>query len=217
MKSWKWWCVVVGLTVSGQISAAEPQKITALERSQGWQMLFDGKSLVDWRGYQQNKVPKNWRVVDGSLVTSGGTPLVTEKEFGDFELLFDWKVSEGGSAEVFFRVDEEVDLPGNSGPVMKLAGEGVEMGSNGFASPTRKVTLQNDVWYRTKIVVFGNQVDYLDGSDRIASFMIDSADWRAAVAGSLLKQFKEFGKLRGGRVVISGTNATFRNIKIKKL
>jgi hypothetical protein len=192
-------------------------KITAHERSQGWRLLFDGRKLYDWRGYQQNKIPKNWSIVDGSLVTTGGTPLVSEADYRDFELVFDWKVQEGGSAEVFFRVDEDVDVPGNSGPVMQLAGPGVAMGSNGLVAPTRAVALQPDVWYRTKIVVYGNQVEYFDGSDQLLSYMIDSADWRAAVACSRYHTFKQFGLLREGRLVLSGSNATFRNIKVKPL
>jgi hypothetical protein len=208
---------VAGILIAVQLGAAEPMKITAAERAQGWRLLFDGKSLVDWRGYQQNKIPKTWHIAEGSLTTDGGTPLVTEAEFKDFELVFDWKVGEGGSAEVFFRVDEDVKSPGDSGPVMRLAGAGIAMGSNDLATPTRHVTLQTDVWYRSKIVVFGNQVQYYDGSDELLSYMLDSSDWRTAVAGSAFKGFKEYGRLRGGRIVISGSHATFRNIKIKPL
>lgn len=198
--------------------AAEGPRLTAYERSQGWRYLFDGESLSDWRGYQMNKIPPNWQIVEGLLTSSGGPALVSEGEFGDFELVFDWKVSDGGSAEVYFRVDEDGAAPGESGLLMQLAGAGVKMaGNGGLNEPMRNVTLQPDVWYRGKIVVFGNHVEHWISGDQLLSYMIDSSDWRTAVAGSGFNAFKEYGLLREGRIVLTGRKVIFKNIKIKAL
>jgi hypothetical protein len=202
----------------GQMMAAEGPRLTAYERSQGWRYLFDGESLSDWRGYQMNKIPPNWQIVEGLLTSSGGPALVSEGEFGDFELVFDWKVSDGGSAEVYFRVDEDGAAPGESGLLMQLAGAGVKMaGNGGLNEPMRNVTLQPDVWYRGKIVVFGNHVEHWISGDQLLSYMIDSSDWRTAVAGSGFNAFKEYGLLREGRIVLTGRKVIFKNIKIKAL
>lgn len=218
MKVWKVYLGAAGLMLAAHLNAAEPLKLTAYERSQGWRLLFDGRSLTDWRGYNQNKIPPNWQVVDGSLTSGGGTALVTTDDFSDFELQFDWKVSAGGSAEVYFHADDDIASPANSGPVMQLAGDGVLMaGNGGLIKPWREITLQPDVWYRAKISVFGYQVEHWINGDRVLSYVIDSTDWRAAVAGSRYKGLHEFALLRAGHIVLSGNGVIFRNIKVKSL
>lgn len=209
---------MAGLLAAGQSGAADTLRLTAYERSQGWRYLFDGESLSDWRGYRMNKVPPNWQVVEGSLTSGGGPALVSEEDYKDFELVFDWKVSAGGSAEVFFRVDEDGAAPGESGPVMQLAGEGVKMaGNGGLTEPLRDITLQPDVWYRGKLVVFGYQVEHWISGDEVLHYLIDAPDWRTAVAGSRYKEFKEYGLAHEGRIVLAGKGVVFRNIKIRPL
>jgi hypothetical protein len=206
------------LVLAGQLSAAEPAKLTAYERAQGWRILFDGQSLTDWHGYRQDKVPANWQVVDGSLVGGAGPALASAEDFKDFELQFDWKVGAAGRAAVYFRATEDAADPGDSGPVMQLAGEGVVMAGNGdLNKPWREITLQTDVWYRAKIVVFGNQVEYSINGERVQSYLLDSHDWQAAVAASRYKALKDYGLLGSGRIVLSGPGVLFRNIKVKAL
>src|SRR5258708_18961848 len=145
MKAWHILVGATGLILAGQLAAADVTKLTALERSQGWRFLFDGVSLSDWRGYRQNKLPANWQVVEGSLTCGGGTALATTEDFKDFEIAFDWKVGAGGSAAVYYRVDEDIAEVGDSGPVMQLAGG--EMGGNGGGKKTRAGnTAQTPVW-----------------------------------------------------------------------
>ena len=216
MKIWRDVLGAAGLWLAGQVAAAEAPRLTAYERAQGWRYLFDGNSLSDWRGYRLNKIPPNWQVVEGSLTSGGGPALVTAEDFDDFELVFDWKVSAGGSAEVYFHVTEDELSPGASGPVMQLAGDGVTMaGNGGLNEPFRTVTLQPDVWYRGKIVVFGNQVEYWISGDQLQNYLIGSPDWRAAVAASIFKSFKEYGLLHNGRIVLAGSGVVFKNIKIR--
>lgn len=201
-----------------QLGAADAPKLTAYERSQGWRWLFDGQSLTDWHGYQQNKVPPNWQIVDGSLTSGGGVALVSNDDFKDFEIILDWKVSAGGSAAVYFHADDDAKNPDDSGPVMQLAGDGVLMaGNGGLTKPWREITLQPDVWYRAKISVFGNQVEYWINGDRVNGYVLDAADWRAALAGSRYKAVHDYGLLREGRIILAGSGVIFRNIKIRAL
>jgi hypothetical protein len=216
MKAWQ--VLAAGLLLAVSSAMADVTKLTALERSQGWRLLFDGESLSDWRGYRQNKIPANWQIVEGSLMSAGGTALVTNDDFKDFEVLFDWKVAAGGNASVHFRALDDAKSVAGSGPVMQLAGEGVVMaGNGGLNEPWRVITFQPDVWYRAKISVFGNQVEYWINGDRVQNYLLDSPDWRAAVAASAFKEFKEYGLLESGRIVLNGKDVSFRNIKIRAL
>jgi hypothetical protein len=198
-------------------SAAEKPKVTAYERAQGWRLLFDGVSVSDWRGYRANKLPANWRVADGSLAGSPGAALVTAEEFGDFELTFDWKVGEGGHGEVFFRVSEDGASPDQTGLQLQLAGHGPALGGNGLGAPERTISPQFDVWYRTKVVVFGNLVEHWINGERVHGYAIDSGEWRKAVAASGLAGARDLGQSRRGFLALSGDRVEFRNVKIRPL
>ena len=218
MKAWKVTLPILALILAAPPGAAEPVKLTAYERAQGWRLLFDGQSLDDWRGYHQNKIPPNWRIAEGSLTSGGGAALVSNDDFMDFELQFDWKVSAGGSASVYFHADDDATESASSGPVMQLAGDGAVMaGNGGLTKPWRDITLQPDVWYRAKISVFGYHAEYWINGDRVASYVIDSPEWRAALAGSAFKSIREYGLRRTGRIVLDGSGVIFRNIKIRAL
>ena len=94
-----------------------PNTLTAVEREQGWKLLFDGKTTDGWRGFRMKKMPPGWQVRDGALICGmdGGdgskqhTDIVTNEAFDDFELQFEWKTPPGGNSGVFFRVSEEAD------------------------------------------------------------------------------------------------------------
>ncbi len=67
--------------------------------------LFDGKTLTGWTTAGGAPVTRGWEVEDGALVrTGGGGSILTEEEFSDFELRFEWKISRRGNSGVKYRV-----------------------------------------------------------------------------------------------------------------
>jgi Domain of Unknown Function (DUF1080) len=102
-----------------------PNALSAAERSAGWRLLFDGRTLRGWRGLGYDSVPTaHWAVVDGAIrkIPSGsvakmpdgqpaaGGDLMTADTFGDFELSFDWKVAPGANSGVKYNVSEQFSL-----------------------------------------------------------------------------------------------------------
>lgn len=212
------WCVLVALFVGVFAAGAEEKaKLNAYERSQGWRLLFDGTDSSEWRGYRAEKLPPNWRIADGSLHGEEGTALVSAEDYADFEFTFDWRVAEGGRGEVLFRVSEDEASPEQTGPVMQLAGHGDTLAGNGFVPPERALTPQYGVWYRGKIVVFGNQVEHWLNGERVLRYLLDMPDWRQAVSASKYSAYRDFGRLREGRIVLSGHRVEFRNLKVRPL
>jgi len=68
--------------------------------------LFDGKDLAGWEGASA-PAESSWSVKDGDLVCSGqkgGTWLRTDKEYGDFNLRFDYQLDPGGNSGIYVRV-----------------------------------------------------------------------------------------------------------------
>ena len=49
-------------------------KLSVEERSDGWELLFDGVSLDQWRGYGRDDMPETWIAQDGEMMlqTAGG-------------------------------------------------------------------------------------------------------------------------------------------------
>ncbi|MDG2118223.1 MAG: DUF1080 domain-containing protein, partial [Gammaproteobacteria bacterium] len=45
--------------------------LTAREKSQGWDLLFDGKSLDQWRNYQREDIRQQWAVKEGMIILAG--------------------------------------------------------------------------------------------------------------------------------------------------
>ncbi|HJQ66834.1 MAG TPA: DUF1080 domain-containing protein [Gemmatimonadales bacterium] len=105
--------------------AAAPNTLTPAERTAGWRLLFDGKTLAGWRGLGYDTVPTaHWVVVDGAIkkIASGNVPrvadgrpqiggdLMTIDSFADFELSFEWKVTPGANSGVKYNVSESMSL-----------------------------------------------------------------------------------------------------------
>lgn len=211
--------MVAGCVVAGAAwSQEEPERprITALERAQGWKFLFDGDSLSDWRGYRLNRVPPNWTVTEGWLTTAGGPALVSEEEFRDFELLFDWRVAPGGAGEVWLRAVEDGPEPEGSGLLFELEGGQVIGGNGGLTEPWRKPTPEPGRWHRSRVMVYGGQVEHWVDGDQVLKYSIDTPAWREAVARSRFAGIAEYGLQSEGRIVLSGRGAAFRNIKVRR-
>ena len=205
MKAWKILLGATGLALAATGFSAEALRLTAYERAQGWRLLFDGKSLSDWRGYRESKVPANWKAVDGHLVGSGGTPLIAEEDYQDFELTFEWKVSEGGVGEVYFHVNEDGKNPEETGPVMQLAGHNGPIGGNGgLTSYWHEVSVQWDTWYQAKIMVFGYQVEYWINGEKVYDFQDrrsynpEEAKFDAALSKGMNRVLVKCGNRGGG-------------------
>src|SRR5688572_7581454 len=92
-------------------AAGGSNKLTSAERGQGWTLLFDGKSMSGWRGFDDKTVPRAWRVENGALTlsklptdasTEGRGDIVTDAEFADFELRLQWAVEPGANSRPCF-------------------------------------------------------------------------------------------------------------------
>jgi len=98
----------------------------------GFEALFNGKDLTGWKGlvafppWRAKRRPKDlaaaqrtadesmrahWQVVDGTLVSDGkGDNLCTAKDYGDFELLVDWKILPGVYSGIYLRGSPQVQI-----------------------------------------------------------------------------------------------------------
>src|SRR6476646_10035376 len=89
----KLWKTILILCLPFASFAQKENTLCSKEKSSGWKLLFDGKTLDGWRGYN-NSSTQAWGVENGIIVNKAGkeiehSDLVTKEKYGDFELLFD--------------------------------------------------------------------------------------------------------------------------------
>lgn len=77
--------------------------ISCYAQADGWVSLFDGKTMNGWHKYGGGAAGSAWKIEDGTLyldtstkgswqIANGGD-IVTDKEYENFDLTLEWKIS----------------------------------------------------------------------------------------------------------------------------
>lgn len=120
--------LILGCNTNKKGEATNSTKANELSKdeiSDGWMLLFDGKTLKGWRGIGKNIVPETrWKVENGTIRNIGsgevksladgqpadGGDIITVKKFDNFELYFEWKILVGGNTGIKYNVSEEMSM-----------------------------------------------------------------------------------------------------------
>ena len=98
-------------------------RLTENQISQGWKLLWDGKTTAGWRGAKLNKFPeKGWTIKDGilSVEKSGGAEsanggdIVTINTYRSFILEVNFRITEGANSGIKYFVDPELNKESGS-------------------------------------------------------------------------------------------------------
>lgn len=210
------------------------------EIKDGWQLLFDGKTANGWHLYNKANAPSAWIVKDGELFCNPDTfevehgDLVSDAEYENFELKFDWKITTAGNSGVFINVIERDTIPRAwaSGPEYQLLdhegiGKDYLKDSTKWAAclygfmPQKNVSKPKPAgeWNESKIVQRSGKIQFYLNGILTAEQDLTSEDWKGMVANSGFKYFPLFGKNTKGRLALQdwSKGVSFRNIKIKEM
>jgi hypothetical protein len=214
---------------SGSMTAGH-NTLTAAERAAGWALLFDGESLDGWRGYNRPDLPGGWAAQGGMLVRTGeGGDLVTEREFGDFELSLEWRVEAAGNSGVFYRAAEGEEWIYHSAPEMQVLDDDghydggdplTSAGANyGLHPAPRGVVRPAGEWNSARIIVRGSAVEHWLNGQQIVSYELGSPEWEALVADSKFVEWPAYGRAARGHIGLQdhGDPVWYRNVKIREL
>jgi hypothetical protein len=124
--------LVAALTLCLSLTLADSPAAKLNVPPPGFTALFNGKNLDGWqivvpilerqklmadkeayakRVEQGNKLLKHWKVEEGVLHYDGkGNSLQTVKDYGNFELLIDWKIAEKGDSGIYLRGQPQVQI-----------------------------------------------------------------------------------------------------------
>lgn len=217
-----------GLSAAVFFAGAVPAAVCA---SGEWQSLFAGNDLSAWKTYGKPAgEPVAWVIEGGALAwRKGAGNLVTRETFGDFELELEWKISPGGNSGVMFGVDEKGDKHWHSGPELQILDDSKHRdGGNPLTrsgalyalyAPAKPAAKAVGEWNAMRLKVQAGRVQsWLNGA-LVVDAQIGSDDWNARVAKSKFAPFKQFARVREGRIVLQDHNdpVWFRNIRIRRL
>jgi hypothetical protein len=196
----------------------------SLFAEEGFVSLFDGKSLKGWT-LVGGKGP-GYVVQDGILVcpADGGGNLLTEKEYANFILRFEYKLSPGGNNGLGIRAPMKGDIA-YSGMELQLLDDGHEK-YKGRIRPEQHTGSIYDVipartgyqkpageWNEEEVTADGSRIQV-----KLNGVIIIHADLDTVREPAVLK--RHYGlKNKSGHIGFlgHGTLVEFRNIRIKEL
>jgi len=214
-------------------------KLTDEEIKDGWSLLFDGKTLNGWRDFKGDSVSiAPWQAEKGTLTSLGlGSDstgyIVTTKDYENFIVSFDWKISEGGNSGFLYHVVErpELKVPYVTGPEYQLIDdigfpskiEDWQKAGADYAmyicDTTKKVLKKVGEWNNSKIVFDNGHVEHWLNGQKVLEFEAWTDDWYSRKNSGKWDNAPEYGLARSGVIALQdhGSRIWFKNMKIKEL
>lgn len=239
--------LVLGLTlisctqtkVDGQQNLAANNILTEKEKSEGWELLFDGTTTNGWRNYNKETIGSAWKVINGELtltqeggkVVDGGD-IITNKSYNNFELRLEWKIQPNGNSGIIYNVIESDDwnFAWQTGPEMQILDneghpdgrfEKHRAGDLYDLIESKPVTVKSpEEWNQVRLIKKDGKVEYWQNGHKIVEFEMWTEEWDELVKNSKFKDMPGFGKAKsGGHIALQDHRdpVSFRNIKIKVL
>ena len=210
------------LSPSSQLAAAEAET-----------PLFDGTSLAGWTMLDGSPVSDGWEVVDGAIHLKSSRNqrvghIVTDRDFGDFDLSFEWKIAPRGNSGLKYRVRDYGD--GVRGCEYQIFDDAhyrlpaTSRGSTGaiydLYEPNEQKRLKPAGEFNAaRIVARGNHLEHWLNGKLIVSAEIGSPEWNQRVAESKFNDVKDFVKNRRDKIMLTdhGSEAWYRNFEFRPL
>lgn len=176
--------VVLCLVCAAWAADASAQPLN--QPPEGFVALFNGKDLGGWKGLlkgpydnpgkraalapdEKAKLQReadedmraHWKVVDGVLVFDGkGRSLCTAKDYGDFEMLVDWKIEKGGDSGIYLRGSPQVQIWDTANRLVgaQVGSGGLYNNQKGPSKPSKVADRAVGEWNTFRIIMIGEKV-----------------------------------------------------------
>lgn len=198
----------------------------------GFESIFNGKDLSGWKGLVENpiarakmkpeelaiaqqkaneKIKTDWLVKDGLLIFSGhGDNLATEKQYSDFEMYVDWKITSKGDAGIYLRGTPQVQIWDTSRKEV-----GAQVGSGGLYNnqnnPSKPLIVADNAigqWNTFHIIMIGDKVTvFLNGIKTVDNVVLENY-WDRKMPLFIKEQIE---------LQAHGTYVAYRNLYVKEL
>lgn len=206
-----------------------------------WQNLSDSNDL-QWHTYGKNELTKAWRfegntlhlrsaVKDGWQTKDGGD-IVTNKEYENFDLQLEWKISEGENSGIMFYVKEDTSkykYPWETGPEMQICDNAKNEDGKVYKSRAgdlyELMAISKDMvkpageWNQIEIIANKGQLYFNINGEHVLSTTLWNSNWKRLIAGTKFATMPGFGIFKKGKIALQdhGADVWFRNIRIREL
>ncbi len=206
-------CVRASVVVLASVATLDAARAT----EEGFESLFDGKSLTGWKAGEN---AASWKVVDGELVCHGprshlfyvGADPANAPNFKNFHLKAEVLTKPKANSGIYFHTAfQEKGWPaqGHEAQVNNSSGDPVRTGSLYAVVKNFEPPAKDDEWFTEEVIVEGNHivikvngktiVDHVEKTDTIK-------DGRKLSSGTFALQAHD-----------PGSEAHYRNIRVKRL
>lgn len=226
---------MVGIEVNAQSSSqgsAAKQGSNTKAADDGFVSLLEKNDMSHFRGYKKDAISSAWTVTDGVLRIDGvkrADDIMTKKSYKNFDLRFEWKVSEAGNSGVFYHVGL------GDGAASKTGIEYQVLDNNGHHDGKSELTSAGAIyalyppkaypkkkigqWNKARVVCDGPKIQHFLNGVLVAEADTSSDDWKNRLAASKFSTWKRFASQSEGHIAFQdhGDEVWFKDIKIKKL
>jgi len=224
------------LTTASLLWAAPANQLTDEEKAAGWKLLFDGTTTQGWHTFKKQTFPdKGWVAEDGWFHclgkggNKGGGDIISDAEFNDFELQWEWKLAPAGNSGVkYFILETRKEALGHEYQMIDDAREpdAVRKGGKHLTASFYDVLAPAHTSVKpageinvSRILVKGNHVVHWLNGEKVLEYDCGSEAVKAAVAASKFKDVAGFGDKVRGHLLLQDhhTQVWFRNVKLREL
>jgi hypothetical protein len=230
------WVLAFLLNFGAAAVAQENNQLSDAEKAAGWKLLFDGKTTHGWRLFKQQTFPsQGWVVQDGWLHclgkggAKGGGEIISDADFDDFELTWEWKLAPAGNSGVkYFVIESRDEALGHE--YQMIDDERAPGGDNGnpkqltaafyaVLAPVHPPIKQPEEINTSRVIVKGNHVEHWLNGVKVLEYECGSEKVKAGVAASKFKNKPGFGNKVRGHILLQDhvSPVWFRNVKVREL
>lgn len=195
-------------------------QLSPQEQREGFELLFDGKSLETWESIPLGSRPAQWRARDGILgYEPGDSWLASGATYRDFVLRLEYRTGPDSDSGIFLRSPAagypsftglEIEIRNDpDGPPSPRSNTAVY----GAAAPIRNVTKPAGEWNTAEISLIGRHLTAIWNGVTIHDLDLDDPAYAGAMRGPLSTRSRE-GRI-GFQAHLTGAPVEFRNVRIK--
>ena len=200
--------------------------------AQDWQPLFDGLTFHGLTAADGSAVDAPaWEVTDGMLhldrSKGRGGNLLSAQTYGDFELVFEWKLAPGANNGIKYRVNDF------DGRLLGIEYQVIDDAHHSSLTPKHKTASLYDIYEpvehdllrkpgefnRSRILVQQNRIEHWLNGHLVSNAQVGDAEWQQRIADSKFADVDGFGVIPTGRIMITDHNdeVWYRNLFIRRL
>ncbi len=192
--------------------------------------LFDGKTFAGWAGQDGAAPGPGWSIVDGELRLDGkGGNLLSEKEYSNFDLEWEWQLAEGGNNGLKYWVTKVGGKEWLGIEYQMLDDEKHPDGKNGakrhtasfydIQAPSVETPLKAPgEWNHSRVVAKDGKLQHWLNGVLVGEADTASEEWKANLAGSKFKAKEGYAPGRGRIMLTDHSDKTaYRNLRIREL